>query len=168
VSNVAAFFMMPLLLMLYGPAFTNDDIEIPFTQIILGLLVTLIPVGIGMTVLAKRPNVAKKLEKGASILGALFIAAAIVAGISSNQDLFTSGYKLYVASVFMVPIGALCGYGLSAAAKLPHKQRRTVALETGIQNSTLTIAIITLSFPRGTDAETKLQDDVLAFALMYV
>jgi len=67
----------------------------------------------------------------------------------------------------MAPAGYLAGYGLAALGKLEPRKRRTIALETGIQNSTLTIAIIMLTFPGGDDAKDQLQKDVLAFALMY-
>ena len=157
ISNTAAFFMMPLLLLLYGPAFTSDKMEIPYAQIFLGLLVVLMPVAIGMAILRKNPEFAKKLEKFASVLGALFIAAAIVAGCLQNKDLFSSGWKLWFCSIVMLPLAACFGYGLSTLAKLPPKQRRTIALETGIQNTTLTIAIIILSYPGGETAADDLQ-----------
>ena len=46
---------------------------------------TLIPVAIGMNVLRKNPPMAAKLEKGAAMLGGLFIAAAIVVGCVQNE-----------------------------------------------------------------------------------
>lgn len=173
VSNTAAFFMMPLLLLILGPSFTSDDVEIPYASIFVGLLVVLIPVGLGMVVLQKNEGVAKKLEKFASALGTIFIAAAIVAGIVQNPHLFTSGWKLYFSAILMLPCAAGFGYGIATLAGLPNKQRRTIFLETGIQNTTLTIAIITLAYPAGKEgsptkeAEDDLQKDVLAFALMY-
>ena len=36
ISNSAAFFMMPLLLLIYGPAFTSDSLQIPFGNIFAG------------------------------------------------------------------------------------------------------------------------------------
>ena len=78
-----------------------------------------------------------------------------------------SGHKMYLSSVFMAPCGYLAGYGLASLFGLPPRQRRTIALETGIQNSTLTIAIIMLTYPRGDAAANQLQEDVLAFAIMY-
>lgn len=63
ISNTAAFFMMPLLLLIYGPAFTSDSMKIPYTTILAGLLVVLIPVAIGMAILKRNEELAKKLEK---------------------------------------------------------------------------------------------------------
>jgi len=74
---------------------------------------------------------------------------------------------MWIASILMLPLGTTSGYTLSKLSKCTPKQCRTIALETGIQNSTLTIAIIMLSFPGGTEAEDQQQQDVLAFALMY-
>ena len=152
---------------MYAPSFTDDSFEVPYANIAAGLGVTLIPVAIGMTVLRKNPPVAAKLEKGAALLGGLFIAAAIAVGCMQNEDLFKSGHKLYLSSVFLAPCGYLAGYGLASLFGLPNRQRRTIALETGIQNSTLTIAIIMLTYPRGDAAANQKQEDVLAFAIMY-
>ena len=100
-------------------------------------------------------------------LVSLAFASSPIISLGSSKELFTSGYKLYLSSIFLAPCGYLAGYGLATLAKLPKRQRRTIALETGIQNSTLTISIIVLSFPEGDAAATQLQRDVLAFALMY-
>ena len=72
--------MMPLLLLIYTPTFTGEDVKIPYLSIFAGLLIVLVPVSMGMIVLAKKPDAAKKLEKGASGLGAVFIGAALIAG----------------------------------------------------------------------------------------
>jgi bile acid transporter len=167
VSNTAAFVMMPLLLLLYGPAFTSDGLEIPFANIAAGLLIVLIPVAIGMCILSRSPETAKKLEKTSSSLGGIFIIAAMIAGVVQNSELFSSGFQLYAASILMAPCGYSCGYFLGYLSKLPKRQCRTIALETGIQNSTLTIAVIMLSYPGGDAVADQLQQDVLAFALMY-
>ena len=36
VSNTAAFVMMPLLLLIYSPAFTSDELTIPYVTIVVG------------------------------------------------------------------------------------------------------------------------------------
>ena len=175
-SNSLAFGMMPLLLYIYGTSFTTDTVKIPYANLIVGLFLTLFPAAIGMLVLKKNPPVAKKLEKIASILGMIFILVAGVQGVRDNLDLLTSGWKLWFAAVLMCPMGTAIGYCLAKLGKMEPRQCRTVALETGIQNTTLTIAIIMLSFPKGdvaVDGEEggKLKDDIhsetVAFALMY-
>jgi len=38
-STMMAFAMMPLLLMIYTPAFTNEDIQLPYASIAAGMLI---------------------------------------------------------------------------------------------------------------------------------
>jgi len=121
----------------------------------------------GIFILTKSTVVAKKVEKFASGLGLVFIGAAVILGILQNAKLFLSGYKMYIASIGMMPAGLCAGYCLATLAKLEWKDRITIALETGIQNSTLTITIIMLTFPGGTEDKNKLQNDVVGFALFY-
>ena len=63
----------------------------------------------------------------------------------------------------MLLLGVGFGYGLSTVSKLPARQSRTVALETNIQNSTLTLTIIEFSF----SDRPKLRDELIVFPLLY-
>ena len=60
------------------------------------------------------------------------------------------------------PIGALLGFVLAATSGLPIQDRCTVSLETGVQASTLAIAVTELSFEAG-----KVRDSVLKGPLIY-
>lgn len=167
-STITAFGMMPLLLLIYTPSFDSEDIKIPYATVVISLAIVLVPVVIGMIVLHYQPAAAKILKKVASIVGMLFIVAALVLAIVQNRDILAeSGYKLYIPGALMAPAGFCAGYGLTTLCGLDGRTRRTVALETGIQNSTLTIAIIVLSFPGGDEDSDRLQEEILAFAYIY-
>jgi hypothetical protein len=86
----------------------------------------------------------------------------LVAGfIIYADDLFNAPASLWVSAVLMEPVGALFGYALAHSQGLSGRDSRTIAIETGVQSFTLTIAIITLSF------EGQERDDVLLFPLLY-
>eukprot|EP00730_Choanoeca_flexa_P007816 TRINITY_DN12397_c1_g1_i1.p1 TRINITY_DN12397_c1_g1~~TRINITY_DN12397_c1_g1_i1.p1 ORF type:complete len:342 (+),score=32.16 TRINITY_DN12397_c1_g1_i1:1508-2533(+) len=162
-SSVLALGMMPLLLLIYSPRFTSNNADIDFVSIFLSLLITLVPVTIGMTVRYKRPKAAFYLEKLASIVGVLFILLAIIYGSISEASIFSASWGLWFAAVLMLLISASIGYGVSTIFGLEPRERRTVALETGIQNSTLTLTLIEFSY--GDDAE--LRDEMIVFPLLY-
>ena len=60
--------------------------------------------------------------------------------------MFTSGWKVWFASVTMPFLGFGLGYGLARILKQSHKKCRTIAFETGCQNVALTITVILLTF----------------------
>jgi predicted Na+-dependent transporter len=163
ISSILSFGTLPLMLFLWGQPFTTDSIQIPYTNILLSLLLVIVPVAIGMTIRTYRPAIAHYLEKFATVLGVIFIVVAIIFGSVTEADIFLAPAGEYVSCFIMVLGGALAGYGLSIAAGLRRYQARTVAIETGIQNSTLTIAIMTFTF--GSDA--ALLPKALRFPLLY-
>ena len=60
--------------------------------------------------------------------------------------MFTSGWKVWFASVIMPFLGFGLGYGIARILKQSHKKCRTVAFETGCQNVALTLTLILLTF----------------------
>jgi predicted Na+-dependent transporter len=93
---------------LYAPQFTSDDIKIPYLEILGGLIIVLLPVCLGMLILNKKPEVAAKLEKLASALGAVFILAAMVTGSLQNKVANISElYALVITTSKLATIASL-------------------------------------------------------------
>lgn len=76
---------------------------------------------------------------------------AIVVGLVGDAWILQSGWKVWLASVTFLLLGASCGFSLAWLAGLPRRQCRTVALECGIQNSTLSLTILAFTFPERAD-----------------
>jgi sodium/bile acid cotransporter 2 len=100
-------------------------------------------------------------------MGVVFIVAAVVYGSITEASIWQAAPNSWALAVFLLPLGAGFGYTISYALKLPRRQCRTVALETGIQNTTLAIAILVLSFPANNDKELERQTAVLQFPLLF-
>ena len=106
----------------------------------------ILPVMVGMGIRHWSAKVALWMEKAASVLGSVFLLAALVTGVVFNWQLFTDHWKLWVASALLMPIGSTLGYVTAWVARLPTKACRTICLETGLQNSTLALTILAFSF----------------------
>ncbi|HKK97348.1 MAG TPA: bile acid:sodium symporter [Marivita sp.] len=144
-STVTGVILIPLILLLYASAL---DLEIPREDIVAVLLVLLVPVAIGMTLRKLSANVGAVLEFGGSILALFFIVFIMVTWIPQNwQFLLSTTPATYTASIGLGLVGITIGYFFAKSLKLHPRNARTVALETGIQNGPLAIAIIVFTFP---------------------
>jgi len=169
ISTVLSFGTLPGLLALYGSSFTNDSFQIPFVSILQSLLLVVIPVAVGVTVRYFSAYWALWCERVGSACGVLFIVAAIIVGSVTEKSIWNAPAGSYVVGALLLLVGACLGYLLAWLFKFPRRQCRTIALETGIQNSTLTITVLTLSFPvDDNDPESKVfLEELLQFPLLY-
>jgi len=144
-STVFGVVLIPLILLLYAAAL---NLEIPREDIIAVLIVLLVPVAIGMTLRKINPNAGAVMEFLGSILGVVFIIFIAVTWIPQNwQFLLNTTGATYAAAIGLGIVGITIGYFFAKALKLHPRNARTVALETGIQNGPLAIAIIVFTFP---------------------
>lgn len=153
-SKLIGVVMMPLCLFLLGRDFTDADVALPYGEIVKTLAALLVPVTIGMA-LRKRygEGFAQKAEKVGSVAGIAVLVAVVAIMVARNRGmLLTVPATTYVASVSMGVTGMTFGYLASRAFGLPEPQRRTVAFETGVQNSALCFAIILTTFPPASHA----------------
>eukprot|EP01006_Ploeotia_vitrea_P044408 TRINITY_DN66830_c13_g11_i1.p1 TRINITY_DN66830_c13_g11~~TRINITY_DN66830_c13_g11_i1.p1 ORF type:complete len:383 (-),score=204.01 TRINITY_DN66830_c13_g11_i1:120-1268(-) len=164
-SLTCALFMMPLLILIYiESSFTSkEDLEIPYVNIVGTLLLLIVPTFLGMGIKARNDVWAKRLEKVGSVLGAVFLVAALVIGLVQNSDLLDQPFSTWFMAVSLQIFGCFFGYVIATLVGMNRPDARTISLETGVQNSTLIIAMIGISF----QDDTQLRDDVWLFPLMY-
>jgi len=144
-STVAGIVMIPLVLVIYASAL---DLDIPRENIIATLVLLLVPVGIGMVLRKINANVGAVTEFIGSVLGIVFILFLVVSWIPRNwQFLLETSSATYIAAIGIGAAGITIGYFFARALKLHPRNARTVALETGIQNGPLALAIIVFTFP---------------------
>ncbi|MCH2075997.1 MAG: bile acid:sodium symporter [Rhodobacteraceae bacterium] len=144
-STATGIIMVPLILVIYAATL---DIEIPRGEIIKVLAVLLLPVLLGMTIRKLNANVGAVMEFCGSMLGAFFIVFIAVTWVPQNwQFLLGTSAATYVAAIGLGVVGITLGYFFARALKLHPRNARTVALETGIQNGPLAIAIVFFTFP---------------------
>ncbi|GGB87696.1 sodium transporter [Marivita lacus] len=157
-STVIGVVMIPLVLVLYASAL---NLEIPRENIIVTLVLLLVPVAIGMVLRKLSANVGAVTEFFGSALALFFILFLMVSWIPRNwQFLLETTSATYVASIGLGVFGITIGYLFARALRLHPRNARTVALETGIQNGPLAIAIIVFTF-QGAEAQAIMAVPVL-------
>lgn len=158
-STVFGVILIPIVLVIYATAL---DLEIPRENIIATLLILLVPVAIGMGLRKISANIGAVTEFFGSALALFFIAFIAISWIPRNwQFLLTTTPATYFAAIMLGVFGILVGYLFAWSLKLHPRNIRTIALETGIQNGPLAVAIIALTFP------SDEQQGIMAVAALY-
>jgi BASS family bile acid:Na+ symporter len=160
-STLGAVVTLPLLLFTYATPFTSTELTIPYAGVIQALLATLIPVSAGALVRRYRPAWARKLERIGSMAGAVVIV--LLTGFMffrSQGAIFSLPASMLLAPLLLGLVGMALGHGTASVLGLRAPQRRAIALEVGVQNSALAIAIVLASFA-ASPAETMVQSIVL-------
>lgn len=144
-STVTGVVLIPLILLIYAAAL---DLEIPREDIIAVLIVLLVPVAIGMGLRKLNANVGAVTEFVGSVLALFFILFIAITWVPQNwQFLLSTTPATYTAAIGLGLVGITIGYLFAKSLRLHPRNARTVALETGIQNGPLAIAIIVFTFP---------------------
>ncbi len=143
-STVFGVVLIPLLLVVYAAGL---NITIPAANIVVTLFLLLVPVAIGMALRRWNANIGALVELGGGALGLFFIAFIAVSWVPRNwQFLLGTPLSVFAGAIGLGVLGFLFGYLFSMLLKLHPRNARTIALETGIQNGPLAIAIVALTF----------------------
>ena len=162
-STFTAVIMMPLLIWIYASGYAHGlKFIIPYKNIAGTLIIVIIPVLIGMFIRKRSLRVATIVEKIGSAMGILVIIFLIVTWVQRNHQMLSiTSWQHFASAACLGLAGFAIGYGFSIITGLDPKQRRTISLETGIQNTPLTFAIILLTFP------AKSHDEMLFLPILY-
>lgn len=107
------------------------------------LVIILIPLILGMAFNHFYPKVTAKLRKPISILSMIIFLGFIAMAFAKNAGVFVDYFEVIVLLVFVHNALALgTGYGVATVFGLEQRDRRTIAIETGIQNSGLGLVLI--------------------------
>ncbi|HNT51155.1 MAG TPA: bile acid:sodium symporter family protein [Cyclobacteriaceae bacterium] len=148
-SSLSAFFITPLSFFLWGSVLPSLSSEIKSFEIdLLSLLISmvailLIPLVVGMSVAAHLPRFAQKIAQPVRIASMFMLVGFIIAAVLNNQSAFVE----HLGNVFWIVLlhnglALTAAYYFSKALKNTEDINRTVAIETGIQNSGLALILI--------------------------
>ncbi|XP_039883362.1 ileal sodium/bile acid cotransporter-like [Simochromis diagramma] len=113
-SSLLALGMMPLCLLIYTSVWTSSDtIKIPYDSIGITLAALIIPIGVGMYVKHRWPEMAKKILKVGSIVGLVLIIIIAVVGGVLYQSSWTIAPALWIIGTIYPFIGLSLGFFLA-------------------------------------------------------
>lgn len=145
ISNVFVFVTMPVSLTLAQDAFgeLDGDVAVPVGELIVQIAaLTVVPIGIGMAVRAKAPEVAIRFEEPGKRLASTVFAVIVFALVVQNWDVIVDDAPDFAPAFIAMNLAALgLGWGIARGAGLSDRESATIALEVGVQNGTLAIAV---------------------------
>lgn len=102
-----------------------------------------IPLVIGIFFSHYFPKITEKLKKPIQILSIVFFIAMVVMAFANNFDLFLK-YIFFIFIIVLVHnlLALATGFSIASIFKLPNADRRTLTIETGIQNSGLGLVLL--------------------------
>jgi len=143
--SLIAPFTVPLMIVLFMSLLMGQEeyIQLPILKTIIQLVViTIIPISIGMFINHKKPELSKKAEKPVkvfSILFLFFIVALIVLQNINNMGSYFAQAGL--AAIVLNIASMMLGYFIGKLANLNEAQSKAIGIEVGFQNGTLAIVI---------------------------
>lgn len=148
-STVVGVFAIPLVLVTYLALLDAAGVhaQVPTQNVVITLFLLLVPVAIGMAIRRWNANVGAAIELFGGVLAVFFILLLLVSWVPRNWHfLMTTSWATYVGAIGLGVFGFFFGYMLATRLGLHPRNARTIALETGIQNGPLAIAIVAFTF----------------------
>ncbi|KAL4708506.1 hypothetical protein ACJJTC_014114 [Scirpophaga incertulas] len=144
ISTLASLGFMPLWLFSLGQVvFRNARIGVPYTRILSFVVGLVVPLGIGLAMQRFTPRLAAfmvRILKGFSTTLLLFI---IIFAIVTNIYIFKLfSWQIIVAGMGIPWLGYMFGYALARLCKRPHADALAISVETGIQNTGISIFLL--------------------------
>lgn len=152
ISTALCILMTPFNFWLYGNLYLDiasvkadvPQLVIPLWDVFKTIFILLgIPLTLGILTSHYLPKVADKLKKPLQWLSIVFFLAMVVLSFWGNRESFLACIKYIFLIVFVHNLLALTiGFSVGSAFKLPFRDRRTLTIETGIQNSGLGLVLL--------------------------
>jgi BASS family bile acid:Na+ symporter len=149
ISTVAAVVVTPLNFSLWGNLFVSSsnlvrELYIPINEVFKMLFMIIgVPLLLGILCSSKLPEMTKKIAKPVQKISVGIFMAMVVAAFAANYDYFVK-YIKYILVIVLVHnlLAFLAGNFSARLAALNDRDRRTITIETGIQNSGLALMLI--------------------------
>lgn len=139
VSTLCAIVLLPFLTWFY----LDETVAVPAWEMVLSLIqLILIPISVGVLLnhfFAKPLQLIQPVLPVFSMFAIIFIIAIVVA--LNHLQLQSIVWVLALAVVVHNAIGLISGYGISKLVGFDERTARTVAIEVGMQNSGLSVAL---------------------------
>ncbi len=113
------------------------------------VILIIIPLAIGLFIGNQKEDWANRIRKPVQRLSMLIFMALVIGAVISNvENILEHLHHVFFLVIFHNCIAYVIGYYFAKANRLPEIDRKTIAIETGIQNSGLGLVLI-FSFFQG-------------------
>jgi len=144
-SSLAAVITTPLFLGLASAHFASGDAALKLDMgpiVVKVLLITLLPLSLGMALRALAPAFALRIEPMAKKIATGFFVLVVVAVLASEHGEIGANIMVVGPAVLTLNVLAMTlSYQIAKAAKLDSKQSTAIAIELGVHNTTLAMAV---------------------------
>lgn len=152
ISTALAVILTPFNFWLWGSIYLHSaavtaeipTLVIPLWDVFKTIFILLgVPLVLGILTSHFLPKVAEALKKPLQWLSIVIFVAMVVLSFSSNIDAFLVSVK-YIFIVVLIHnfLALTIGFTVGTIGKVPFRDRRTLTIETGIQNSGLGLALM--------------------------
>ncbi|MBR4266525.1 MAG: bile acid:sodium symporter family protein [Bacteroidales bacterium] len=149
ISTISAVVITPLNFTFWGNLFIESsdlvrEIYVPISQVFKTLFFIIgIPLILGILCSTKFPDFTKKIAKPIQRISVIIFMGMVIIAFAANFDLFCQ-YIKYILIIVLVHNGLafLSGYMAATVMRLNDRDRKTLTIETGIQNSGLALMLI--------------------------
>lgn len=152
ISTALAVVMTPFNFWLWGNAYLHfaavhadiPTLAIPLMDVFRTIFILLgIPLAAGILTARYLPKVADFLKKPLQYISIAFFIAMVILSFAGNMDAFLKCIRYIFLIVLVHNLLALTiGYNVAAVFRLPEADKRTLTIETGIQNSGLGLVLL--------------------------
>ena len=149
IATIASLFLTPLNFAFWGNLYEKTSelimpIDINTWHMIRTVFILLgIPLVTGILFARKFPRITAKITKPIKMISILIFAGFVVAAFANNFNYFLKYIHLIILIVLAHnAIALLTGFTVGSLFKVPRVDRRSLTIETGIQNSGLALVLI--------------------------
>lgn len=154
IVSVMAPFTVPLMLVVFMDLLMGQEeyIQLPVLKTIIQLLViTVVPISLGMVINHFKPAFSKKAETPVKWFSTIFLLLIVIGIVLKNIDNMANYFlQAGMASIVLNVACMLMGYFVAKAGQLNEAQSKAIGIEVGFQNGTLAI-MIALSLLQNTE-----------------
>lgn len=145
ISSLAAIVTVPLFLQLstshFGATDLDDSVDM-LGVVIRVLLITVIPLAAGMWLRARRPERVAEVEGTVKRIALGIFLAVVIGVVVAEFDRVTDQLGDVAAAVVTLNLAAMAiSFAIARLARLDDRQATAIAIELGVHNSTLAIAV---------------------------
>ena len=144
VNSALSLFTLPLIVNWSLAHFVGTEHAIPlqFKSVLELFIIVLGPASIGMLIRARRPTLAASLDRPVRIISALVLVIIIAAIIMRERNNIAGFFaQMGLPALTFNLVSMATGFFLPRLLRLDRKQATAIAMEIGIHNGTLAIAI---------------------------